>query len=68
MVGLYAPDAREPQCCEGYPSFGALYTGTNSLGPHSQAKETWTASAYLTVRLWRAVSFTAILSFYRSSG
>ena len=37
---------------QGYPSFSALYTGENSLTPKAQAKQTWSNSAFLGVRLW----------------
>ena len=37
---------------QAYPGFRALYSGTNSLSPFNQAKETWTISAFLGVRLW----------------
>ena len=36
----------------GYPAFPALYSGTNSLAAHAQFKETFSASAFLGVRLW----------------
>ena len=38
---------------QGYPSFHALYTGTNSLPPWAQATETLSASAFLGFRLWQ---------------
>lgn len=38
---------------QGYPSFRALYTGTNSLTPASQLQDTWSNSLYLNVRLWQ---------------
>ncbi len=37
---------------QGYPRFHALYTGENSLPPWPQSKETFTASAFLGMRLW----------------
>jgi len=37
---------------QGYPGFHALYSGEQSLAPFRQARETWTSSAFLTVRLW----------------
>ena len=37
---------------QGYPAFRALYSGEQSLAPFPQARETWTSSAFLTVRLW----------------
>ena len=37
---------------QGYPSFRAPYTGENSLPPWSQTKQTFTASAFLGLRLW----------------
>lgn len=38
---------------QGYPPFPALYSGANSLPPEGQSRETWTASAFLGVRLWQ---------------
>src|SRR5918994_237895 len=38
---------------QGYPSFPALYSGTNSLPPEGQSRETWTVSGFLGVRLWQ---------------
>jgi high affinity Mn2+ porin len=38
---------------QGYPAFHALYTGPNSLTPGAQAKETWSNSAFVGVRLWQ---------------
>lgn len=37
---------------QGYPSFRAPYTGTNSLPGRGQMQETWTTTAFLGVRLW----------------
>lgn len=37
---------------QGYPSFPALYSGPNSLTPGAQAKQTWSNSAFIGVRLW----------------
>jgi high affinity Mn2+ porin len=37
---------------QGYPRFPALYTGTNSLTPGPQAKETLTTTAFVGLRLW----------------
>jgi high affinity Mn2+ porin len=37
---------------QGYPSFRAPYTGTNSLTPAPQAQATWSNSLYLNARLW----------------
>jgi high affinity Mn2+ porin len=37
---------------QGYPSFRAPYTGTNSLTPAPQAQATWSNSLYLNMRLW----------------
>jgi high affinity Mn2+ porin len=37
---------------QGYPRFHALYTGENSLPPWPQSRETFTASAFLGLRLW----------------
>lgn len=38
---------------QGYPPIPALYSGPNSLPPLGQSRETWTASAFLGVRLWQ---------------
>jgi len=38
---------------QGYPSFPALYSGANSLSPNAQAKETWSSSAFVGLRLWQ---------------
>lgn len=38
---------------QGYPSFAALYSGPNSLSPRPQAKETFTATAFVGFRLWQ---------------
>src|SRR5207244_12807072 len=38
---------------QGYPAFHALYTGPNSLTPGAQAKETWSNSAFVGIRLWQ---------------
>ncbi|MFO1162478.1 MAG: carbohydrate porin [Reyranellaceae bacterium] len=38
---------------QGYPPIYALYSGTNSLPPEGQSRETWTVSAFLGVRLWQ---------------
>ncbi len=37
---------------QGYPPIAAAYSGANSLPPEGQSRETWTASAFLGVRLW----------------
>ena len=37
---------------QGYPSFPAPYSGTNSLSPSTQAKATWSNSLFLNARLW----------------
>jgi high affinity Mn2+ porin len=42
---------------QGYPGFYAPYSGTNSLPPGGQARETWTVSAFLGVRLWEGAEF-----------
>jgi high affinity Mn2+ porin len=42
---------------QGYPAFGAAYSGTNSLPPEGQSRETWTVSAFLGVRLWQGGEF-----------
>jgi high affinity Mn2+ porin len=42
---------------QGYTPFPALYTGDNSLPPEGQSRETWTASAFLGVRLWKGGEF-----------
>ncbi|TAJ86298.1 MAG: hypothetical protein EPO50_15725 [Reyranella sp.] len=38
---------------QGYPPFNAAYSGANSLPPEGQSRETWTASAFLGIRLWQ---------------
>ena len=38
---------------QGYPPIHALYSGTNSLPPEGQSRETWTVSGFLGVRLWQ---------------
>src|SRR4029077_1967489 len=37
---------------QGYPSFHAPYSGTNSLTPAPQLQETWSNSLFLNARLW----------------
>ncbi|WP_043159875.1 carbohydrate porin [Bradyrhizobium sp. Ai1a-2] len=37
---------------QGYPSFRAPYTGTNSLPGPGQLQATWTTTAFLGLRLW----------------
>lgn len=37
---------------QGYPSFGAPYSGANSLSPAAQYKATWSNSLFLNARLW----------------
>jgi high affinity Mn2+ porin len=37
---------------QGYPSFRAPYTGTNSLTPAPQAQATWSNSLFLNAKLW----------------
>ena len=37
---------------QGYPSFRAPYSGTNSLTPARQTQATWSNSLYLNMRLW----------------
>ncbi len=37
---------------QGYPSFRAPYTGTNSLTPAPQFQETWSNSLFINARLW----------------
>jgi high affinity Mn2+ porin len=37
---------------QGYPAFRSPYEGTNSLFGGNQARETWTATAFLGRRLW----------------
>jgi high affinity Mn2+ porin len=37
---------------QGYPSFRAPYTGTNSLPGPGQLQTTWTTTAFLGLRLW----------------
>jgi high affinity Mn2+ porin len=40
-----------------YPSFHSPYAGTNSLPGSGQARETWTTTAFLGVRLWEGGEF-----------
>ena len=40
-----------------YPAFRAPYAGTNSLPGSGQARETWTTTAFLGVRLWQGGEF-----------
>jgi high affinity Mn2+ porin len=42
---------------QGYPAFSAAYDGPNSLPAAGQARETWTTSLFLGVRLWRGAEF-----------
>ncbi len=42
---------------QGYPAFSAPYDGPNSLPSNGQARETWTNSLFLGVRLWRGGEF-----------
>ena len=37
---------------QGYPAFRSPYLGVNSFTPWPQTRETWTASAFLGLRLW----------------
>lgn len=37
---------------QAYPAFRAPYTGTNSLTPWAQTRQTWSNSIYLGMRLW----------------
>lgn len=39
---------------QGYPRFPALYSGLNSFAPHAQSRETFSASAFLNIRLWES--------------
>jgi high affinity Mn2+ porin len=41
----------------GYPAFRSPYAGTNSLPGSGQARETWTTTAFLGVRLWQGGEF-----------
>ena len=38
---------------QGYPEFRSPYLGPNSLTPNAQTRNTWSASAFLGVRLWQ---------------
>lgn len=38
---------------QGYPAFNSPYEGVNSLPGVGQARETWTVSAFLGMRLWQ---------------
>jgi high affinity Mn2+ porin len=40
-----------------YPAFRSPYAGTNSLPGNGQARETWTTTAFLGVRLWQGGEF-----------
>lgn len=40
-----------------YPAFRSPYAGTNSLPGSGQARETWTTTAFLGVRLWEGGEF-----------
>src|SRR5665647_1841304 len=40
-----------------YPSFRSPYAGTNSLPGSGQARETWTTTAFLGLRLWQGGEF-----------
>jgi high affinity Mn2+ porin len=40
-----------------YPPFRSPYAGTNSLPGSGQARETWTTTAFLGVRLWQGGEF-----------
>jgi high affinity Mn2+ porin len=42
---------------QGYPAFSAPYDGPNSLPSVGQARDTWTTSLFLGVRLWRGGEF-----------
>lgn len=42
---------------QGYPAFSASYNGPNSLPFVGESRETWTASAFLGVRLWQGGEF-----------
>ena len=37
---------------QGYPAFRSPYVGENSFTPWAQTRQTWTASAFLGLRLW----------------
>jgi high affinity Mn2+ porin len=42
---------------QAYPGFRSPYAGTNSLPGSGQARETWTTTAFLGVRLWQGGEF-----------
>ncbi len=42
---------------QGYPAFAAPYDGPLSLPASGQARETWTTSLFLGVRLWQGAEF-----------
>lgn len=44
--------AQTTAIAQGYPSFRAPYSGTNSLPGAGQVQQTWTTTAFLGVRLW----------------
>ncbi|RTL53700.1 MAG: hypothetical protein EKK40_03870 [Bradyrhizobiaceae bacterium] len=42
---------------QGYPAFGAPYSGVNSLTPNAQYQATWSNSLYINARLWDGGEF-----------
>jgi high affinity Mn2+ porin len=42
---------------QGYPAFRSPYLGENSFTPWAQSRATWTASAFIGVRLWDGGEF-----------
>lgn len=42
---------------QGYPAFRSPYAGANSLSGGGQLQQTWTATAFLGVRLWQGGEF-----------
>ena len=52
---------------QGYPAIRSPYSGTNSLPGAGQARETWTVSAFLGVRLWEGAELYFNPEFSRAS-
>ena len=48
---------KPPFCPSAYPAFRSPYAGPNSLPGGGQARETWTTTAFLGVRLWQGGEF-----------
>jgi high affinity Mn2+ porin len=52
---------------QGYPAFHSPYLGENSFTPWAQTRQTWTASAFLGLRLWEDGAPITIRSCCRAS-